>query len=83
MRLSELGIPAITGYYQSDEVGYPLGARGVPNVKLGDDSDYLSSEYYFEFYPKPCETIAQCISNPLHCCQISKMGLRVQVITVQ
>jgi len=55
IRLSEFTTPVITGYYVRNDIGMDLKTIGIPNVRLGDNSnDYHTSTYFFTFFPNPC-----------------------------
>jgi len=53
IRLSEFKPPTITGFNWKDVSGSNHGPIGIPNIKLGNESNELSSPYYFSFYPNP------------------------------
>lgn len=54
-RLSEFDIPVVTGYYLRDDIGFPMGKIGTPNVRLSNESDDFTSDYYLMLYPNPCD----------------------------
>ena len=54
IRITSFDAPIVTGYYMRDINGWPMATIGVPNVKLGNTSNSLGSEYFMEAYPNPC-----------------------------
>lgn len=54
IRLSEFAPPRVTGYELRNTQGVPTGVVGVPNIKLGNESNEYNSEYHFSTYPNPC-----------------------------
>jgi hypothetical protein len=60
-RLSDFDIPVITGYYLRDEQGIPMRTIGTPNVRLGNESNDFTSDYYLMQYPNPCDK--SCVLN--------------------
>lgn len=64
-RLSEFATPTITGVNLRGFEGSLYGTMGVPNVKLGNESNDSNSDYYFTFYPNPsAERIFIYIETP-------------------
>lgn len=57
IRLSEFEIPIITGFELRDVQGQTMGIYGIPNIKLGNESNSYNSEYFFSLYPNPCTDI--------------------------
>lgn len=53
IRLSEFEPPTITGFILKNELGESIKRIGVPNVKLGNESNDWTSPYYFTQYPNP------------------------------
>lgn len=52
-----LSVPEITGYISRDISGYRIRAIGIPNIKLGSESNNLeSSNYFLACYPNPCDS---------------------------
>lgn len=65
IRLSEFESPTITGFILKDEVGEIFKRIGVPNIKLGSESNEWTSPYYFSIYPNPSiERIHVYIKTP-------------------
>jgi hypothetical protein len=54
LRLSDFNLPIINGYYLRDFRANYAGSVGIPNVQLGNSTDFNNSIYYFSFYPNPC-----------------------------
>ena len=53
IRLSEFDAPIITGFEERDEQSNVIRAIGNPNVKLGNESNDYTSDYFFTSYPNP------------------------------
>jgi len=53
--LSEFEIPIITGYELRTIQGQKISNYGIPNIKLGNESNNYDSEYFFISYPNPCK----------------------------
>ncbi|TVQ06952.1 MAG: hypothetical protein EA361_18965 [Bacteroidetes bacterium] len=53
LRLPEFEVPVVTGYHMRDEAAQPMGAIGLPNVKLGHPSGDWNCDYFISFFPNP------------------------------
>jgi hypothetical protein len=52
-RLSSFQTPVVTGFYVRDGNGWVIQTIGVPNVKLGNTSNDITSAYLVLLYPNP------------------------------
>lgn len=61
IRLSQFETPVVTGFELRDEFGNLNKVIGNPNIKLGNESNDHTSEYYFITFPNP--SINSCRVN--------------------